>query len=255
MTALPTKITAALALAVLLGACSGSSNGGDANENRPGPGVRPPLTEPLSTKTADLIAFAQAGHSSEFENGVMRAQNTVADGGFVRHDTVAGSKVSRVAYTGGAAAQDIYRVQGRDAVVTAPSGVYTGEIDMTWQDGATAAWNRASGRMAIVLDLHEGHAFVDSIVGNANNNIEYMGDAQVNGDTLKSGNMIVHVRDGEGYFKHRVTGTLDGRIASGNGAAAILGTAGAHDAAKGFTMKGGFSTGFDQGFTDELNAN
>ena len=264
------KTSLLLAFALSLTACGGGGGGGgvsqppvitdpgdtDPDDTDPDDTVNPPVVGPLSTSTADLVTYAQAGTTAGFENGVMRSRNVKSADGVIHnahYDSLAGSTNGRVTYVN-SDGEAIYRLVGDTPTsVTAPSGVYTGEIDMSWKDGADDDLHTASGRMAIVLNLQSGSASVDSIVDdNANNVIQVIGSANVVGGALKGDAMTVLVGDAEGANIRNETGTLDGVIASGTDSSAIFGTVGSSNTANGWEMTGGFSTGFDQEHTDQL---
>lgn len=232
-----TAVTAALLSALALSGC-GSSSGS----------VATTLTGPLSTSSADIAAFASQGETTTIENGVERTKNTATDGAGVHTayvDGLPGSDVSRVTYIANSG-EAIYRVLGTPQAVThATTGIYSGNLDLTWRDGADDALHSDSGRMAIYLDMENGQAFVDSIVGGNNgaNVIQVLGDASVNDGRLTGESMAVIVGDATGSNMRTETGSLDGLIANGSNTTAIMGTVESINLENGFHMTGGFSAG------------
>lgn len=237
--------TAMVVTLTALAACSG----GGSSSSTPKPTPTPdPVTVPGATASVnDLVNFARSGTSTTKDNGVVGYRR--AEGGVVvTADQIPGYGVGLVTRMENGQAT-VFNMAG-DPVVTAatPSGVYTGDLAMNYRMTEDGQWQTALGDMAIVLDLQNGEAHVDSIVGNANNNIEFMGSAEVNNGRLTMDDAIVNVRDGEGFMLGRETGTMDGIIATGSDTTAITGTVGSSNAQTGFDMKGGFLTTFDPEF-------
>lgn len=242
----PLKLLA-LAPVALLMACGGG--GSSQGSSTPSPTPTPVATAPAATDAATLVTWAKDGGStSEFENGVMRTRRTLTVDG-VRHtayvDAVPGYGDARVTYSDGSGSTVFALVDNTAATGTAPTGVYTGEVDAVWTPNAAIGTQSGTGRMAITLDAASGEAWIDSIIGGSNSNVQFMGSANASGGTLTADEMIAQYRDGDGYFIRNEDAAVDGRLIAGTDTAAIIGTISADSANAGFT------TGFDPDYTAE----
>lgn len=242
--------TALLASLTALTACGGSSDGGsNSRPTNPSTPTNPGTVPGAKAPVADMIAFARGGDRQTRETGVVNYSRQ-AGGVTISADEIPGYGMGLVTRMENGKAT-VFSVAGEPLVTAAtPNGVYTGEVNMNYKMDSAGQWQTAIGNMAIVLDMAEGTASVDSIVGNGNNNIEFMGGAQVANGRIAMNDAIVHVRDGEGWMISRETGTMDGIITTGTDVSAIVGTIGVDNGTNGFEMKGGFSTAWDQRYND-----
>lgn len=221
---------------VLLIACGGGgSQGGGASTPIPSPVAG----APVATDAATLVAWTRdGGRTAEFENGVMRTRRTLTVDG-VRHsayvDAVPGYGDARVTYTDGSGETVFALVDNAAPTGTAPTGVYTGEVDAVWTPSAGIGAQSGTGRMAITLDAASGEAWIDSIIGGTNSNVQFMGAAKASGGRLSADDLTAQYRDGEGYFIRNEEAVVDGRLIAGHDTAAIIGTIGADSASAGFT--------------------
>lgn len=233
--------TAMVACLAALAACGGGGGGGSST---PAPTPTPVTVPGANAPIAQMIDFAKQGSATPKQHGVMTFSHS-AGGVVIKADEIPGYGVGLVTRMENGQAT-VFNTAGNPLVTTAtPSGVYTGGIEMNYRMTENGQWQTALGDMAIVLDLANGTAGVDSIVGNANNNIEFMGEAQVANGRLSMTDAMVNLRDGQGAMISQERGTMNGIIATGSDTTAITGTVGSSNATTGFDMNGGFLTTYD----------
>ncbi|MBD3803451.1 MAG: hypothetical protein IE919_09440 [Thioclava sp.] len=132
-------------------------------------------------------------------------------------------------------------------VLNAPAGVYTGQIEMSYQLEPNGNWQMMAGNLSGELDLTNGTVAFDSIAGNANNVIEAFGTANVSGAQFAANDMTVRLRDGSGVYIKDYTGSVDGKIVTGDTNSAMFGTLDASDA-DGFNLTGGIHAAYDPSY-------
>lgn len=233
------SIVAISALA-LMAACGGGSGVTSVPAPTKAPTTNPntpTAAKPASTSTADLVAFANAGGDTlAVRDDVLRVSRTF-DGGSVSVDTVAGSKAGLVAYTNAKGVTE-YRVNGtRKANIVVGSGSYNGPLQLTYRTSPNGALKSADGEFNMSVDFAGGTVATGGIAGNADNNIEFFGDAQIANGGFKDNATIVRLRDGNGVRIRDYTGSTDGMFVNGaNGRDAAIGTV----QATGLGLNGGF---------------
>lgn len=233
--------TALLAALTAVAACSGGGGSGGADTD-----PRPPVVQApgANASAAQLAAFAKQEDGIRASNGLVSHSKTVGDV-TVTAQVIPGygtGLVTRMEQ----GKKTVFAFDG-DPVVSAatPDGVYTGQLNANYKVDRASQWQSSGGDMSIVLDTKNGQAHVDSMIGNGQSNMEYMGTAQVSGGRLTMNDGVVNVRDGEGFLISQEVGTLNGIVATGSETTAILGTVGSKNATSGFEMNGGFTTVYD----------
>jgi hypothetical protein len=231
----------AVSALALMAACGGGSGVSSVPAPTSAPTSNPatpaPTTaaKPASNSTADLVKFAQGGVSETLRDDVLRVSRDF-EGGSVAYDTVAGGKVGLVTYERDNAATD-FRIKGAaQSDIVVGSGNYAGPLSVTYAlgDGAVRA---ADGEFSASVDFKNQTVATGGIVGNARNNIEFFGNANIVNGAINDNDTVVRLRDGEGKFIRNYTGTTNGVFTNGSGNTdALVGTVGSAD----LNMKGGF---------------
>lgn len=164
---------------------------------------------PASGAVADLVAFAQDGNSRRQEGGIVNHENATAAGRSLETFTLDGTKSGLLVDTKTGRKTRV-EVIGKPVINTnTPGGVYTGGFALSYRMDPSSDWQQLEGDMAIELDMASGRAFMDSIGGNASNNIEVMGALDYDKGRLSSDNVRVNVRDADGSLDLNGNGRTD----------------------------------------------
>ncbi|WP_156102903.1 hypothetical protein [Thioclava atlantica] len=234
-----------LIAAVALSACGG---GGSVVA----PPVYDPLVAPDGSDISSVIAFAKKGGTIDLGNGVTRYTNTQVINSkkyAAWVDVLPGYGDALVSFQTDDQGVTYTMTGDTPTVVSAPTGVYTGQIELSYKQTSADTWRVATGNVSVNLDLANGTAAIDSIASNADNNIEVFGNATVSGAQLASNTMTMRMRDGAGTLLYDKTGSLDGKIITGTDTSAIVGTVNATDSADGYELNGGLTTGYNAACT------
>lgn len=235
---------------IALSACGGGSSDGGA-----GAVVSPPVsggttTAPDGADINSVIAFAKDGTQTDLGNGVTRYTNTQTIDGTKYHawvDSLPGYGDALVSYQTNDQGVAYTLTGDTPTLLNAPAGVYTGQIELSYQAAGDNTWQVAAGNLSAQLDLTNGTVTLDSISSNASNNIEVFGTANVSGAQFAANDVTVRMRDGSGTFIKDYTGNVDGKIVTGSTNSAMFGTLDASDA-DGFNLTGGIQAAYDPSY-------
>lgn len=241
------KIFSAMTLVVALSACGGGSTDGGA-----GAVVTPPVSggttaAPDGSDINSVIAFAkESGGYYTLQNDVKRYQTSKTIDGTKYTawvDSLPGIGDAVVGYQVDDG-QMVYTLNGDAGTAATPvSGVYNGQNDISYRLSSSGDWQMITSTGYIQLDMTTGTGSFAGGGGNTNNNMDIAGTVTVSGSTVSADNMNVDLRDGQGNFIKRYTGSIqDGQVIAGTDGPtnqAIIGKLSSSDP-DGFEMNGAF---------------
>ena len=194
------------------------------------------VTAPVSTSTADLLAFAKGGSTSILHDDVLRITRE-SGGNAVVYDSVAGSNTGLLMYSD--ADGDIsYRVtEEAHPDVVIGSGIYTGPMEMTYSTTSSGALKNAVGDLRMSIDFEKGTVSTDGLAGNSINNLQVFGSGVIKDGQFQDDKTTIRLLDGQGNFIQDYTGSTSGVLTNGaEGRDAVVGTLLASD----LRMTGGY---------------